>query len=355
MAIENPASTPEDDDLRSALEAGWDELEQAPDTPEEPLAEPETQEAEESSAAERARDEKGRFTKAQKEAEEAAEQVEQAAQQEQKPVEEKPVEQEQPQAVRPPTSWSPTAKAAFEKADPAIREAVAKREAEVNQGFAKLAEYKGLDNYVEMARNSGTSLNEALDRYIAAENLLAQDFVGGVQNLCRMYGVHPVQLAQAFLGGQGNQTPQQPDTMAPVFQKVSALEAEVNRMNWERQQAEQQAINSQIDAFANDPANKYFDNVKETMGKLLNSGQAEDLKDAYEKACWINPEIRGLFIKEQQDAELRKQAQAVNKAKAASKSLPTGAPAMGIKPKAEAQTSIRGALEEAYDALGASI
>lgn len=365
MAIENPASTPDTDDLRSALESAWDETsEAAADPPQAAVAEPASPETAEAKA-ERARDELGRFTKAEQEAADAARAVEKAATD---PSQQQPVEQqaEKPAAPSgPPSSWSIAAKAAFDKADPAIKEAVAKREFEINQGFAKLAEYKGLDDYNEMARNSGTTLQEALGRYVNAEQVLAQNFDGGVVNLCRMYGVHPVQLAQSLIhqfGGQamrgqegGHQQPQQPDPMGPVFQKISALEAEINRQNWERQQQEQMAVSSQIDSFSRDPANRFFENVKQDMGMLLQTGQAGDLQDAYDKACWMNSEIRSLRIKEQQDAEARKQAEAVNKARTASKSLRTGAPLPGVSPRNDASSSIRGAIEDAYSSLGVSI
>ena len=41
---------------------------------------------------------------------------------------------------------------------PAVKEAIAKRGIEVNQGFQKLADYKGLDQFVDMARQNGKDL-----------------------------------------------------------------------------------------------------------------------------------------------------------------------------------------------------
>jgi hypothetical protein len=69
------------------------------------------------------------------------------------------------------------------------------------------------------------------------------------------------------------------------------------------------------------------------MGRLINSGQAETLDDAYDQACWANKEIRELLIKQQAPAPSANAVDAVQRAKAAAKAT-GGAPAAGFKPNA---------------------
>jgi hypothetical protein len=258
-------------------------------------------------------------------------------------------------ALRPPTSWSPTAKVAFDKLPAEVQQAVAKREQEVNNGFAKLAEYKPLDQYVQMARESGTTLDQALNRYIAAERELQRDFVNGTVQLARQQGINPVQLAQAILarhgvsgqtdGGQqqGYQTPQV--DLSPIQNELSALKSYIE----EQQQA---GVQSEISRFASDPKNVFFENVKADMGRLIDSGQAETLDDAYDKACWANKEIRALLIKQQQVATPSAKADdAVQRAKAADKAT-GGAPSAGFKeaPAVKPGASIRDTIRAAVNA-----
>lgn len=305
---------------------------------------------------ERARDESGRFAKS----ETKPEIKPQAA----KPEEAGKVDTGAPdpakapdEALRAPTSWSPTAKAAFNELPAPVKDAIAKREQEVNNGFAKLAEYKPLDQWIDMAKQSGTDLNTALQNYRGIELKLQQDFVGGIAHIAQRQNVHPVQLAQAILsrfgvsgqngeaaGQPGYQTPQV--DLSPIQEEIRALRDHIN-------QQEMISINSEIQRFASDAKHPFFENVKADMGRLMEAGQAESLEDAYDMACWANKEIRALLIKQQAIPQSAAKAEdAVQRARAADKAT-GGAPAAGFSPaapKVAAGASIRDTIRAAVDA-----
>lgn len=282
------------------------------------------------------RDEQGRWTRQQQEHyEEQQRQQQEAAQQ-----------PEGELRLAPPPGWAPAAKAAYATLPPEVQEAVARREAEVNNGFRKLQEYKGLDDYATMARESGTTLKDALDRYKAAEDSLDKDFFGGVANLCQMYQIHPVQLAQTFLqafgqGGPGQVTPQPPQADL-LARRLYGMEETVRTLISERERAEQEAINGSLEAFAAE--NMYFEDVRQDMALLIREGRANSLEEAYTKACRMHPEIGDLLIKQQaapQNARAR-----VDQARRASSGLRTGAPA-GSSGSSQSN-SLRDALSEAW-------
>lgn len=342
----NNAENTEDLSLRDALSAAFDDASEAPEAPEDQSTDDQPQELDEDG---QPRDDRGRWTKAQREHFEAQqrEQQEQDAQ----AAGQQGQQAEQELRLAPPHGWTPAAKAAYAKLPPEVQEAVARREVEINNGFAKLKDYKGLDEYAEMARQSGTTLREAFDRYKAAEDLLDRDFRGGVAQLCEMYGVHPMQLAQEFAamfgGGQG-QPGQQP---GPVDPQVALLSRELNgikdfvrTLTTREEQREREGINTYVQEFSQDKL--YFENVRQDMAHLIRTGQATDLNDAYDKACWMNPQIRDLLIKERaapQEAEAR-----VSRARRASGSLSPGAPA-GNTPGGSSANSIRAALQDAWE------
>ena len=286
------------------------------------------------------RDERGRWTRAQQEHYEQ-QQREQQAQQEPQP--------EGELRLAPPHGWAPAAKAAYANLPPEVQEAVARREQEINNGFRKLQEYKGLDEYAEMARSSGTTLKDALDRYRAAEDNLDRDFPGGIVQLCQMYGVHPVQLAQQFLqafgqGGEGQVQQRQPDQgMTLLERRLRDTQEAVRTLISERERAEQDAINGSLEAFAAE--NMYFEDVRQDMALLIREGRANSLEEAYTKACRMHPEIGDLLLKQQaapQNARAR-----VDQARRASSGLRTGAPA-GKTPGGSSSNSLRDALSEAW-------
>jgi hypothetical protein len=254
------------------------------------------------------------------------------------PPAEAPAPEDGKPALRPPPGWSPTAKVAFDKLPPEVKQAVANREEEINKGFAKFQEYKPIDRYMEMARQSGTTLDKALENYVGIEAQLAKDFTAGISGLCQRQGVHPVALAQAILArhgvapsnGAAGETPEvrQPAPsvdLSPVMQKITALESYI-------QQQDNQAVQTELQRFASDPKHAFYENVRAVMGRLINSGQAETLEDAYDQACWANKEIRELLIKQQAAPQPSAQAaDAVQRAKAAAKAT-GGAPAAGFRP-----------------------
>lgn len=373
MPTEDHSPAGETDDLRSALTDAFSSVTELPPdpTPEATSLAPPVDDSDDTiaqeAAAERARDEKGRFAKAVQEAQEAANTAEQpqdaakaaeAAQQAQEA--QQPATQEgQPAAPgqRPPPGWSPAAKSEFDKLSPAVREAVVRREDEVNRGLAKLAEYKGLDPYVTMARSAGTDLPQALERYVAAEQFLERSPVEGLLWLAQNYGITPQALVQA-MGSQPapQQQPYQqgmpqaaPATIPPaVMQEIAALRQEVSSVTAERRQQVADRIDSALDKFLNDPANRYAENVAGDMAPLINARRQASPKEsfedtlawAYQKAVWANDEIRPLLLNEQVEARTKAQQQAVQKAKNAARSV-VGAPSLGAPESSAADVPLR--------------
>jgi hypothetical protein len=250
-------------------------------------------------------------------------------------------------AIAPPPGWSIAAKAAFVQLPDAVKEAVAKREADVSAGFAR---YEGLSRYVDMAQQSGQTLPAVLDRYIAAENLLTQDFGNGILSLCEFYQVNPAQLGQFLLGsGSDGQPTGQSDQFAPVLNQLNSVSQRLAQ--WEKQQEEtlHASVRDELTRFAADPKHKFFENVRQTMGQLIAANPQTSLNDAYEQACWMNAEIRPLLLKEQQEQEAAKARAQADSARRASASLKNGSPIPGATPGSGPAPTLRAELERAFE------
>lgn len=346
----------DDDDLALLLASELDKAEGVkpaaePDAEIEPTAE-EIQAV--SDAEQRARDEKGRFSK--KAEEEAAKpETEQAA---------APVQAAATEAPKPPPGWSPAAKVAFDALPAEVKESVAKREVEINAGFAKLSEYKGLEPLAELAKQNGTNLVQAVNEYRDFEVKLQNDFIGGIGFVCQRFGVNPLSLAQAILSRSGGaaqaqpgyqQPPQQPD-ISPVLQRLQRLEGEIQQRQQIEAQRQQTEAQSEIQKFSS--ANRFFENVRPAVANLIRSGQATTLQDAYDQACWMNPEVRAVLIKEQSagtngQASAAQRAAVAAQARSASKSI-KGAPTPGAASQ-RVQSSIEDEVRNAWDASTGSV
>ena len=327
------------DDLRADLQSAFDAdqgpaLTPPPEAPEQPPSP--------SSSEGTRRDEFGRFLP--KDAPSAAPEVQKAADAAVKaaqasvvpPAQQAPVApgQAPPGApLGPPPGWSVASKAVFDKLPDPVKQDIAKREQEVSAGFAKLAEYKPLDPFVQMAQRQGTTLPEALERYVAAENLLEQEPINGILWLCQRYNVHPAHLLQAIGGPAGGPQPPQQSPLDPVFGQLQAVNGRLAQIEQEREQFLDQQVLSQIEQFKADPANLYFENVRHDMGRRIKfadiNGEDLSLKDAYDQACWAHPEIRALLINQQTEAARQGASRKTQSERSAARSLPPGSPVAG--------------------------
>ena len=255
-----------------------------------------------------------------------------------------------PSIAAPPASWSPQAKALWGKdalspAEVAVWKAEAvKREGDVEKGFREYGEYKPLKPYMDMARQSGTTLDKALENYTGLEKLLRKDVFAGVERMLQNMRVDPVAFANAYLARQGvsQQSGNQPQ---PAPQAQFNSDDLINRaksaaMQEFRQEQQTARVHDQINSFASDPKNIYFKNVEGAMSSLITSGLAKTLEDAYDKACKLDPVISTLIQQRPSPVPgVTTASSAVPQARAAAKAT-MGAPSAGLKPGSSPEQSL---------------
>lgn len=266
------------------------------------------------------------------------------------------------QPIQPPASWSAPAKAAFSTLPPIVQQEIAKREADVSRGFedraAALKRYEPLEQILqprrEMLAARGVSDVDFVKTLFAASDWIDRDPVSALRELMRQKGVTLQHLGvQAQPGQQPPHAAQLPPAVRTLAQQVQHLQTQLSQRDQAERAQRLQSFKSEIDAFAADPANTYFHNVCEDMIGLLQSGRASELKDAYDKAVWANPETRALLQAEQarraEADRLNAQRQAARGARRAAGSV-VGAPTLGASPAGAGSIhrSLRDELSDAF-------
>ncbi|WP_028747990.1 hypothetical protein [Rhizobium mesoamericanum] len=301
----------------------------------------------------RTRDEAGRFAQ---EAPKPKEAVKEAAQAQAPKVEAAPAEPpkiEQAPAVeavahKAPPGWSPEAKAAFANLPAEVQAAVSKREEEIDKGFRVLQDYKGLEEFTPLIKQGNTTHADVMRKALDYEKFLQRDPIGTVFHVAQIGGVNIQALAQAIVEGKV-QIPQQ---QAPAQQQQQQFRPQPQPVNVEatvEQVLRKRDTENQVQAFISDPANVHAEAVLEDMIALINAGRASSIKDAYDAACWMRPDIRQQLINQAAPApapDLNAQsAAAAAQARKASKSI-TGSSAPGPSANAGSgqPTSIRESL-----------
>lgn len=295
----------------------------------------------------RERDESGKFTKQAKEKNEQKEEKTTEA-----------LQAQQPQELKVPQSLPATLKDKYGLTPQEVREWIEKRELDNHQMFTR---HDG-------ELNLGRQMKEAITPYMAIIQAEGGTPVAAVQSLLntayQLRTAPPAQKAQLIQQiaqqygvdlGQIQNQPQIDPAMQQIMDKISGLENKFTQQSTLQQNEENARIQSEVNAFGADPRNKHFSDlqVKAAMAPLLGNGQAKDLQEAYDMACWAIPHIRSEMIASQTQEQQEKRTAEIAKKKQASAQV-TGSPGKTVPQNSTQEKSLRESLEEAYDELTSS-
>lgn len=255
--------------------------------------------------------------------------------------------------AQPPSRFAKAAKDAWAQTPEPVRQETERALAELTQGIEK---YKSVAEpvlkYHDMAAKSGTTLEKALDAYVGIETMWRQNPTQGFAEVCRNMAVDPRQMLQAIAQGMNGQPVQaQPNQevlalrnqIAQLEQKFGTVEKTFTEA---QQQTKQRAAEQSVESFAKD--NPHFDEVADSIAQMLETKFAKDLPDAYAKAIRLNPEVMAKIEAEKNQAKPNA-AQTREKAR---QSI-TGAPSSGSTPETmKPAGSAREAVEKAFASVG---
>lgn len=301
----------------------------------------------ERTAAERARDEAGRFTSNQPREFSNKAEYKDALQKEGLS---EPPKQDALVASPAPSRFSKAAQAEWAKVPEAVRTETERAITELTQGLEKYKSsheaYEAVRQFDEMAKQSGTDLKTALTAYTNMENLLRRDPVAGIKEVCRNIGIDPAKMAEALTGQPGQVSRGDTPEVAALKAEIQALKQEISGVGSSIREREALA---EVNKFAE--ANPYFEDLSADIAQMLKTGFATTLQDAYDKAVRLNPEVAAKKAAEEAAKAAPKPDLTAQTRKAASLSV-TGSP-NGSNPVSKTPAgSPREALRNAFSATG---
>jgi hypothetical protein len=249
--------------------------------------------------------------------------------------------------LNPPVDWAPEVAAKWGELTPDVQAAIVERERHVNNVLQESAGARQavesfstmFQPYIPLMQAEGVS-----DPLVAVEGLLkttaalqmgsphqkAQRIAGLIEH----YGVD-IGMLDAILAGQPVQDPQASQLNQLLDQRLAPVQELMRKVSQYEQQSQLQMEqeNAQtIEQFAADPANKYFNHVRNEMADFLDvaasRGQQMTLGEAYQRACMANPQVSQHYLKDQADLAAQGNSRAVAAARVAGSSV-HGTPAGG--------------------------
>lgn len=274
------------DDIGADIQAAMAEMAAAPEpveTTTEVTAEPESDGP--------ARDEHGRFTaKAEAEPKDVA-QPDKVVQSVDQP---EPVAEPLTEAIQPPHSLKATVKAAWATLSPEVQQELIRIDKAALDGKAewssKAEQFNKYEALVSPHRDrltlAGTNEFNYIQGLIRADEMLrGPNAAQALGQIAQMYGLNIGQIAQPEPQGQVH------PVIQTLQQQLATVQEQLAAQTQQQEQAKNQAVLAEIEAFRSDPKHLYFDNVKDTMSALLSSGRAPDLASAYSMACRADEDV----------------------------------------------------------------
>lgn len=226
------------------------------------------------------------------------------------------------EAIQAPKSWSAEDRAKFASLPPDLQQVVANRENErdkfltqksneYSQIMKQRNEYDHVLTDIEPSlRSMGIDKVQAVKELVALYKHFESDPVGYIQQVAQSRGIDLQKLVSGQLDPRQIALQQQ-------THKISSLEQKLDGFFQEQEKQIETTLSREINAFASDPANEFYSEVRVHMGKLIGSEQAKDLQEAYDMAVWANPATRAKLLAKQEAERIKEHTAKVKQAKKA--------------------------------------
>jgi hypothetical protein len=265
--------------------------------------------------------------------------------------------------TKAPQSWSAADRAHWDKIPAEVQAVIARREEEAHRGITTMGQDASF----------GKRINEIVTPYLPIIRAEGGTPEGAVRDLLQTVYVlrtaNPEQKTALFrqiatqygvdLSAAAQAAPQVNPEVQALRQELAQVKGYLHNGEQQQHQQVQEQAQQLIDAFAADPKNEFYEQVKPFMGQLLVSGQASTIQDAYDRACWAAPDVRSTLMQRQQaEAEAKRATEAKAKvdAKRRAGGSISGSPGSPVPTATTANPNLdlRGELRAAYRAATSS-
>lgn len=271
------------------------------------------------------------------------------------------------QADRAPASWRPETREHWAQLPEGVRAEVSRREAEVARTLQETAEarrtvdavMKTIEPYQAFIKAENSNPLQAIDNLMSTAARLrtgtAPELASLVAGMVNQFGVGRfgngfVELLDQALAGQTPKSdPQQAALDQALNQRLAPLQNMYSQFQQAQQAQQQQAVQSAQNQVSRFLAKAEFgEDVREEMADLLEvaqrKGQNLTLQEAYKKACMLNDNVRSVLQQRKRAQGAQTQTQAAQRARSTAVQVSGSAPMGGMK---QEPTNVRNAIEAA--------
>jgi len=204
--------------------------------------------------------------------------------------------------LKAPSSWRPEVAAKWSSIDPEVRAEIERRESNYHEGIKQYQTAANLGHsfhtiakeYVDDLEARGINTLDAVNNFFQIDKVLThgtnEEKLNAFIQLARHSGIN--------FDGSGNYEFQD-QTTNELKQEIQTLKQQLSQINNRELSKTKEQYIQEVNAFASNPSNKHFNTVAPIMERLIKSGSAKTLEEAYNLALNEHPTTRQLLIDEQ--------------------------------------------------------
>lgn len=229
-----------------------------------------------------------------------------------------------PPTAKPPSSWKPEEVAGWEALPPHVQAAVHRREADFHSRLAELEPHRNLSEgftkmlapYAQVMQDYNVNPWDHVSSLLSAHATLMfgspEQKVAILRDVIAQTGIDSAKLVA------GDPAPYDPQQQA-LQQEIHRLQRTLSGVVGEVSTSRLAEMERQVEAFARQPENVYFEDLLPDMIRLMKENPNQTLSQVYERALWANPVTKAKEIdrraKELADRQAKEASERVQKAR----------------------------------------
>lgn len=223
-------------------------------------------------------------------------------------------------AIQPPQSWSAEMKEKFKTFPAEAQEELVRRQKEMDDTFFRKTQEKSqelrereefvsaLEPIQPTLSELGLSPAQAVKEFVGLYRFSEEDPIGYINHYAQSKGLELAKLATGEYDARDIKLSQLQSELYNIkAQQENYLKSQ--DMNLRRE------LEARVEQFKSRPENKYFEQVRPIMARLVATGQASNEEEAYKAAIWLDENVREAVLKDREQERLKQEKERVAKAK----------------------------------------
>jgi len=261
--------------------------------------------------------------------------------------------------LKAPSQWKPAVREKWNGLPREVQEEILRRESDSMRLIGSVGQKikfadsvaKEIEPFSERLERNGATREAFLGDVFSTVKTLSsgspQERAEVVANIVQSYGID-LRVLDSVLTQRISAPPPDP-RVVEAQRRAYAAESLLAKQRDTLEQGTQQEAVTTLQQFAADAKNEFFDDVRDMMADLIESGRAKTLDEAYTASVWANPDTRKILLQRESEQRAASKGRRADLARRASSSIHGTPRGTGVSATGGQNMSLRDTIAAAFD------